>query len=268
MSTISARSLAAPAPLVAEQVPSRVDPPSMAALLAESLLYETSDSPFGLEARICLQLKGVPFRGATVTLRRLAPFRALNPLGETPVLVQGRVVVTGAARIARHLEAQRPEPSLIPPGPESRAYAALLEEWARGTLHPLAAACKWVNPANRRAALGNTVDPLTAPPLRPLVGRIVARRMRRRCAAQGWTPAALGRLEERLRAQLATLAPLLADRAYLLGRSPTLADVAVFAQLVWLRRYTEGRLVDDAPAIAGWLDRLAALPPVAAALAA
>jgi glutathione S-transferase len=108
---------------------------------------------------------------------------------------------------------------------------------------------------------------MAGPLLRPIVGRLVARDARRRYAASGYTAAGLDELEERMREHLATLATLLDGRTYLLGRTPTLADVAIFAQLSWMRRYAERRLLDDAPIVAAWLDRLGSLPAVAAALA-
>src|SRR5689334_8153295 len=96
----------------------------------EVLLYDLDDSPFCLKARICLQLKGVPFRRVTVTIGRRRELQRLNPLGKVPVLVAGADVVADSSRIARYLEARHPEPALVPAPPEARAYAALLEEWA------------------------------------------------------------------------------------------------------------------------------------------
>ena len=235
-------------------------------MLDELLLYDASDSPFCLKARICLQLKGVPFRRVPVTLGRLRELRRLNPLGQVPVLVQGTEVIVDSSRIARHLEARYPEPALIPRDPTARAYAALVEEWADGALYFIVAAFKWLNPVNRRAAVENTVSEMTGAALRPLVGHLLVRRERRRYAAWGHTAATLGALEERMRENVAALAGLLDGRPYLLGRRPMLADVAAFAQLCWLGRYVERRLLAETPAVQQWLERLAAAPPVAAAL--
>ena len=234
--------------------------------LDEMLLYDHSDSPFCLKARICLQVKGVPFRRVTVTLGRQAELRRLSPLGKVPVLVHGEDVVADSSRIARHLEALHPEPGLIPSGREARAYTLLLEEWSDEALYFVVGAFKWLNPENRTAALANTVTEVTRGPLRPLVGHWLARRMRRRYAAWGYDATALGELTSRMRENLGVLAALVEGKPYLLGRAPTLADVAVFAQLDWMRRYAEGRLLDEVPDVGEWLARLAALPPVAAAL--
>jgi len=235
-------------------------------MLDELLLYDASDSPFCLKARICLQLKGVPFRRVPVTLGRLRELRRLNPLGQVPVLVQGTEVIVDSSRIARHLEARYPEPALIPRDPTARAYATLVEEWADEALYFIVAAFKWLNPVNRRAAVENTVSEMTGAALRPLVGHLLVRRERRRYAAWGHTEATLGALEERMRENVTALAGLLDGRPYLLGRRPMLADVAAFAQLCWLGRYVERRLLAETPAVQQWLERLAAAPPVAAAL--
>ena len=171
-----------------------------------------------------------------------------------------------SSRIARHLEARYPEPALIPRDPTARAYATLVEEWADEALYFIVAAFKWLNPVNRRAAVENTVSEMTGAALRPLVGHLLVRRERRRYAAWGHTEATLGTLEERMRENVAALAGLLDGRPYLLGRRPMLADVAAFAQLCWLGRYVERRLLAETPAVQQWLERLAAAPPVAAAL--
>jgi glutathione S-transferase len=95
---------------------------------------------------------------------------------------------------------------------------------------------------------------------------VLVRRIGRRYAAWELRPAALGHFEERMRENLGTLSTLLEGKPYL-GRGPTIADVAVFAQLAWMQRYAERRLLDDAPTARRWLDTLAAVPAVAAALA-
>jgi len=99
------------------------------------------------------------------------------------------------------------------------------------------------------------------------VGRLLVRNVRRRYAAWGYTVDALAHFEGRMRANLATLASLLDGKPYLLGRTPTLADVAAFAQLAWMQRYAERRLLDETPAVQHWLERFGATPAVAAALA-
>ena len=235
-------------------------------MLDEVLLYDLNDSPFCLKARICLQLKGVPFRRVTVTVGRLRELRRLNPLGKVPVLVHRGDVIADSTRIAHHLEAHYPEPVIIPGDAAARAYAALLEEWADEALSFLIGAFKWLNPANRAAAGANTAGEMAGALFRPLLGWRIARNARRRYAAWGYRVGALGELEDRMRDNLAILATLLDGKPYLLGRSATLADVAVFAQLAWMQRYAEARLLRDVPTVQAWLARLGDAPAIAAAL--
>ena len=230
------------------------------AVVDEILLYEAIDSPSGLQARICLQLKGVPFRRLAVRFGGLKALGRVDALGEIPVLVQGAEVVAGARGIAHHLEERHPDPGLIPDDPAARAYVLLLEDWADEALGVLVGALRWLDPDNRRAAQGQGGW------LRPLVARVLARRAWRRYAAASWTPESLELVRQRVRDSLDLLAELLAGKPFLLGRHPTLADVAVFAQLATLSRCREACFLADAPAVDAWLRRLGAVPPIAAAL--
>lgn len=237
-------------------------------MASEALLYDLTDSPFCMKARICLQLKGVPFRRVTRTVDRLPELRRLNPLGQVPVLVLDDEVVADSSAIVRWLERHYPEPALMPADPAARAYCDLIEEWADEALHFVVGGFKWLNPANRSAALASATEELGGGLLRPLHARRLARRVSERYRAWGYGPESLDVLEQRMRDNLGTLETLLDQRAFLLGRQGTVADVAVFAQLVWMRGYAESRLLDDVPRVVRWLERMEQNPAVAAALAA
>jgi len=237
-------------------------------VLDELLLYDLTDSPFCMKARICLHLKAVPFRCVTLTLGRRRELRRLNPLGKVPVLLHGGEAVADSSAIARHLERHWPEPPLLPADPAARAYCTLVEEWADEALSFLVGAFKWLNPENRAAALANTVTEMADGPVRPLLGWAIARTIRGRYRRWGYGPASLGHLGERMRENLGALDALLAGRSYLVGRAPTLADVAVFAQLRWMARYAEARFLAAVPEVSRWLAQVAELPAVAAALPA
>jgi glutathione S-transferase len=195
---------------------------------------------------------------------RFAGLRALgraDALGELPVLVRGTEVVAGARSIAHHLEERHPDPALIPEDAAARAYVLLLEDWADEALGVLVGALRWLDPDNRSAVQGTRGGWL-----RPLVSRVLARRAWRRNGAASWTPESLGDVRRRVRDSLVLVAELLDDKPFLLGRAPTLADVAVFSQVASLARCREGRLLADAPAVDAWVRRLGAVPPIAAAL--
>lgn len=232
----------------------------------ETLLYDLTDSPFCAKARICLQLKGIPFRRVTLTLGRLRELRQLSTLGKVPVLVQGGRVIADSTAIVRHLETLRPDPPLRPSDPAARAYCDVIEDWADESLSHVVGAFKWLNPANRAAALRNTMHEIGGGPLSPLIGRVLALRVARRYRGEGYGPDAMPHFEERMRDSLQTLEQLIGDRPLLLGRTITVADVAVYAQLSWMRNYVEKRLLDDVPGVAAWLARLDDVPAVSSAL--
>ena len=231
----------------------------------ETLLHDLTDSPSCAKARICLMLKGVAFRRMTLTLRGLRRLRLLNPLGQVPVLEHDGRALADSTAILRYLEERFPDPPLLPEEPAARAYCDLVEDWADGSLAFVVGAFRWLNPANREVALGATARELGGG---PLVRWALGARFRLRYRAAGYSPASLGHFEERFVGELCTLAALLEQRTFLLGRSLTLADVAVFVQLAPLRRFVEAPLLDAQPGVLRWLERVAALPAVAVALAA
>src|SRR5262245_52441628 len=138
-------------------------------MLDEVLLYELTDSPFCIKARICLNWKRVPFRRVPATIGRRGELRRLNPLRKVPVLVEGDAVVADSSAIVRHLESCHPEPALLPKDTDARAYSLLVEEWADEALYFLGGAFKWLDPRNRAAAVANTIPELTSGVLRPVV---------------------------------------------------------------------------------------------------
>ena len=232
----------------------------------ELLLYDLTDSPFCAKARIALNLKGVTWRRVTLTVGRLRELRRLNPIGKVPVLVDGSTIVPDSHAILRHLEEHHPEPRLLPDDPAARAYCTVLEAWADQALYPLIGAFKWLNRANRARALSTTADEMAPGLLRPVVAMALLQRTRWQLAAQGLTRGGLADFTLRMRGHVAALDTLLAGRPFLLGRNPLLCDIAVFAQLSWMRGYAEGRLLEEAPAVMEWLDRMAEIPAVEAAL--
>jgi glutathione S-transferase len=228
----------------------------------EPILYDLTDSPFCAKARICLQVKGVAYRRMTLTARKLRELRELNPLGKVPVLIdRGRPIVDSSA-IARYLDVEFPDPPLLPDDPAARAYCSVIEDWADEALYFVVGAFKWLNPANRRAAIARTVAELDGGAFAPVAAWLVTRQIVGRYRAWRYTPDALPHFEARMQESLGWLTELLVGRPYLLGRALTLADVAVYAQLAWMRLYAENRLLDGHPAVTDWLARLDAIPAI------
>ena len=232
----------------------------------EALLWDLSDSPFCMKARMLLQLKGVPYRRIPLTVRNRRALRAIAPRGTVPVLVHRGRVVADSTDIARWLDAEVPDPPLWPRDPAARAFADLVEDWADESLAPLAGAVTMLAPASRRIALDRLAAEMGGGLPRWLLRPALGRHVDRGLAARGFTAAALPALEERLGTLLATLGSLLEGRPFLLGRAPTVADVAAFAPLARLALFPQAQLVDAAPDVAAWCARMRDVPAIADAV--
>jgi len=91
--------------------------------------------------RIALNLKGIAYEPRFVHLARgeqhEAAYRAQNPQGLVPVLVDGNRVLTQSLAILEYLEEVFPTPPLLPPAPELRARARAIAGLVACDIHPL-----------------------------------------------------------------------------------------------------------------------------------
>ena len=192
-------------------------------------LFQFRHSSFCEKVRLVMAAKGLSYSVEEVTpgLGQLELFR-LSGQRQVPLLRDGEELIADSTAIALHLEARHPEPALLPADPAERAQVLLLEDWADTALAAgvrlalLQAAA--VDPALRAGLLPEST-PLM---LRSLVG-----------AVPGDLLGSLGQWlrpeRQSLLAVLEQLVALLAVRPYLVGDRPSLADVAVAAQLYLLR---------------------------------
>jgi maleylpyruvate isomerase len=104
-------------------------------------LYNFFRSGTSHRLRIALNLKGLPVDYVAVDLRteqHLQPeFKALNPQGLVPALVDGERVMIQSPAIIEWLEERHPNPALLPTGPEQRAHVRALAAIVGCDIHPL-----------------------------------------------------------------------------------------------------------------------------------
>lgn len=104
-------------------------------------LYQFFRSGTSHRLRIALALKGLPVQSMAVDLRTEQhlkdEFKALNPQGLVPVLVDGQRVLIQSPAILEWLEERHPQPALLPADPDARARVRALAALVGCDIHPI-----------------------------------------------------------------------------------------------------------------------------------
>jgi glutathione S-transferase len=88
-------------------------------------------SPYVRKVLVALDLKGIPYRiDPIIPFFGTDRFTALSPVRRIPVLVDDCVSLADSTVICEYLEERYPRPALLPQGPDRRARARWLEEFA------------------------------------------------------------------------------------------------------------------------------------------
>jgi maleylacetoacetate isomerase len=176
-------------------------------------LYGYFRSSATYRVRIALNLKGIPWQSVLVDLRapksaqHTREFRALNPQGLIPVLVDGERTLTQSLAILEYLDETHPQPPLLPRDPAARAAVRALA---------LAVACD-IHPLNNLRVLNYLRSPLGHDDA--AVNAWYAH----------WITLGFSALEQEARR--------LGDGRHLYGDSVSLADVCLVPQMFNARRY-------------------------------
>jgi maleylpyruvate isomerase len=105
------------------------------------ILHDYFRSSAAYRVRIALNIKGLEAERRYVHLRRgeqRAPgFLAMNPQGLLPVLVVGDRRITQSLAIIEYLDEKYPQPPLLPPGPEDRAWVRAAALSIACDIHPI-----------------------------------------------------------------------------------------------------------------------------------
>lgn len=105
-------------------------------------LYGYWRSSAAWRVRIALEWKNLPYETVPIHLARgeqaSDTYRALNPQGLVPLLVDGKTRISQSLAIIEYLEETHPAPPLLPTGPAQRAEARALAQLVACDIHPLA----------------------------------------------------------------------------------------------------------------------------------
>jgi len=179
-------------------------------MIAPMILHDYFRSSAAYRVRIALNLKGLQAGQRFVHLRRgeqrSADYLRVNAQGLVPTLEVGNQRLAQSLAIIEYLEEKHPDPPLLPPGPEDRA-------WVRGIA--LAIACD-IHPLNNLRVLKYLADPLELD------------EARRDEWYHHWIREGFDAIEQQLAAR--------ATGRFCFGDMPTMADACLVPQVANARR--------------------------------
>ena len=206
------------------------------------ILHHYDMSPYAEKIRLVFGLKGLDWRSVQIPIVMPKPdlVELTGGYRRTPTLQVGADVYCDTKVIARALERIAPEPSLYPP--RSEAILPGLSRWAETSFMMVVTIA---------LGAGGTFDEAFLEDRRKMLpGADFSK-------AKLIVPAKL----LQLRANLDLLERQLADgRSFLLGASPSLADLSAYHPLVFARVLPRLRaLLDPLVRVGAWMDRVAAI---------
>jgi len=202
-------------------------------------LYAYWRSSASYRVRIALHLKGLAFETIPVHLvknggeQHAAAYRALNPEGRVPLLVDGDFKLGQSLAIFRYLEDTHPTPALLPQDVQLRARAWQFCEAINADIQPL-------------QNLG---------PLGYLTGTLGVSEEQKTAWARHWIDRGLTALEHEITD--------LPERLGVFGDTPGFADCCLVPQLYAARRF--GGALAQYPRLVAISERLEQLPAFGAA---
>jgi glutathione S-transferase len=218
------------------------------------VLHQWAISPFCGKVRKVLELKGLSYRVVEYGGLRALKAKSVSPAGKLPVLDYDGERFQESSLIARMLDHRHPDPPLFPSSPAARHLAHLLEDWADESLFWFELWARVCDPI-AEAKMVELVC-LDRPAYeRPLV-KLGLRRYRRALHAQGLGRYSREHVLEQLLGHLEALDGRLAVDPWLAGDAPSIADIAVAAQLdEFVRTSPLASALDRFPRLVAWLAR-------------
>lgn len=202
--------------------------------MTDVTLYGPAMSTYVRTARLACAEKGISHTLEEVDFHA-EDYRRLHPFNKVPVLRHGDFTLFETEAICRYVDRAFPGPALQPTDPKALAR---MDQW-------MSAINDYVYPA--------------------MIEDIVWERFV--VPMQGGQPdeAKIAAAVPKLVEYIAIFERALKDGAYLAGDAPSLADLALFPILVYVKTTPEGQeALKKAPALVAWFKRMAARPSAAA----
>mgnify|MGYP000851762000 FL=1 len=225
-------------------------------------LYGAELSPYSVKVRSYLRYKGLPHRWIVRGASTQAEFQSYAKLPLIPLVVtpQGEAMQDSTPLI-EELERRHPEPALQP-GDAARAFlSALIEEYADEWGNKAMFHYRWSYEADRLSASWRIAGSILGPDaaeadLQQAAGGI-GERMVPRLALVGSHAGTKALIEASFRRQLEIAERHLAERPFLFGKRPALADLGLAAQLYELSTDpTPQALMQHFPGVLAYVARM------------
>lgn len=226
-------------------------------------LFGAALSPYSAKVRSYLRYKGLEHEWIERSQSREEEFQRYAKLQLIPILVDADdAVMQDSTPIIEALERAHGEPALQPAEAGLAFLSALLEDYADEWLNKAMFHYRWSYPDDQESAAKRIVammfDGAGAAP--EGLEASVRARMSGRLHHVGSSPETQPIIEASFERVIALLDPVLANRSYLFGGRPCLADFGIAAQLAQLLSDpTPGALLRGrAPNVVRWVERMEA----------
>jgi glutathione S-transferase len=236
----------------------------MPATLFPLKLYGSNISYFTGKIEMYLRAKGIPYEFITMTGRTEMPrVRKATGVAQMPAitLADGRWMTDTTPMIA-WLEQELSFPPLVPRDQEQRFFSLLLEDYADEWLWRPAMHFRWFGDEGAMQLSRHIASEIMVDiPLPGWLKRLYFRRRQRGgyTVGDGINESNRIRVEDIYHKNLAWLSAVLTQRPYLLGNSPSLADIAFMGPM--FRHFSQDPdpaeiMRQQAPAVWEWVARL------------
>ncbi len=207
-------------------------------------LYQFAICQYCEKVRLILDYKGLEYRKIEVT-PGVGQWELFQMSGQkqVPVLKDGDRVIADSTAIAFYLEEKYPERPIIPTDPRPRGQCLLMEEWADESMG-LKGRKAFIGALNQNPHLRTSILPQQTPePVKTLVGAVPSELLDFLGAGVGFGGDAVKDAQKGLEQDLEALCLILQQCPYLVGDSPTLADLTVAALSIILK-FPDGPYLD------------------------
>jgi glutathione S-transferase len=177
-------------------------------------------------------------------------------VGKLPALEHNGRIVADSTDAAYYIEAQFPQPAMIPDDPALRGQVHILEDWADESLYFYEMHLRFTTPGNKERNVPRMVEN-EGGFLRWLLPKVVPGGIAKITASQGIGRKSIEQLLIDVKRHVRAVDDLLTDSEWLVGKQISLADLAVFAMFLALQDADmAAEIIAQFPRVTAWMERI------------